>query len=298
MDNLNSNNKFDKILDWLNDRGIPNSIIGKYEISYSQTHDRIIIPVFDIEEKFLFNKYRRNPEQKTGPKYTYDKGSKTALYCAHHLKLSDRIIICEGELDCLILQNYGFYAVTSTGGSQSFQEEWVPLFEGKEIFVCFDYDKAGEEGKIRISKYLPHAKNVPLPKEVGEHGDITDFFIKLKKTASDFETMLSFAAPLIPEEQRQAPVKAKKPRKSKGSDTDIAVAKAVPLEDICPVMKFDAHGNAICPFHNERTASFRKFPDNHFHCFGCGAHGDAIDFYMRLNNVGMKDAIRALVDQK
>ncbi|MGC8469484.1 MAG: CHC2 zinc finger domain-containing protein, partial [Acetobacteraceae bacterium] len=27
-----------------------------------------------------------------------------------------------------------------------------------------------------------------------------------------------------------------------------------------------------CPFHNEKTPSFYVY-DDHFHCFGCGAHG-------------------------
>ena len=35
-----------------------------------------------------------------------------------------------------------------------------------------------------------------------------------------------------------------------------------------------------CPFHGEKTPSFYVY-DDHFHCFGCGAHGDAITFVMR-----------------
>lgn len=38
-----------------------------------------------------------------------------------------------------------------------------------------------------------------------------------------------------------------------------------------------------CPFHNERTASFVLYPNNTFHCFGCGANGQgAIDFCVAL----------------
>ncbi len=42
-------------------------------------------------------------------------------------------------------------------------------------------------------------------------------------------------------------------------------------------------GFACCPFHNERTPSFKVYED-HFHCFGCGAHGDRIssDFGLKL----------------
>jgi len=47
----------------------------------------------------------------------------------------------------------------------------------------------------------------------------------------------------------------------------------------------------LCPFHGEKTASFTVYPhDNHFHCFGCGAHGDAIGFIRRIEGVGFAEA--------
>ena len=36
-----------------------------------------------------------------------------------------------------------------------------------------------------------------------------------------------------------------------------------------------------CPFHGEKTPSFYVYEDGHYHCFGCGAHGDAIGFVMQ-----------------
>lgn len=48
-----------------------------------------------------------------------------------------------------------------------------------------------------------------------------------------------------------------------------------------------------CPFHDERTPSFHVY-DDHFHCFGCGAHGDAIGFVMRAQGVGFRDAVDQL----
>jgi DNA primase len=36
-----------------------------------------------------------------------------------------------------------------------------------------------------------------------------------------------------------------------------------------------------CPFHDERTPSFVIYSDNSYHCFGCGAHGNAIDFLIK-----------------
>lgn len=52
----------------------------------------------------------------------------------------------------------------------------------------------------------------------------------------------------------------------------------------------ELHG--LCPFHNEKTASFYLVPaKGFFHCFGCGAHGDAIGFVMRYRNLDFPDAV-------
>jgi DNA primase len=42
----------------------------------------------------------------------------------------------------------------------------------------------------------------------------------------------------------------------------------------------------LCPFHSERTPSFRVYDKapTHYHCFGCTAHGDAITLYRELDN--------------
>jgi CHC2-type zinc finger protein len=38
----------------------------------------------------------------------------------------------------------------------------------------------------------------------------------------------------------------------------------------------------LCPLHQEKTGSFHVYPDNHFHCYGCGAHGDVTDLEQGL----------------
>lgn len=52
-----------------------------------------------------------------------------------------------------------------------------------------------------------------------------------------------------------------------------------------------------CPFHEEKTASFCVFPDNHFHCFGCGISGDSIAFVMKRENLTFPQAVKFLVRQ-
>ncbi|HWA79540.1 MAG TPA: DNA primase, partial [Acetobacteraceae bacterium] len=48
-----------------------------------------------------------------------------------------------------------------------------------------------------------------------------------------------------------------------------------------------------CPFHDEKTPSFYVY-DDHFHCFGCGAHGDAISFVMQSQGLGFMEAVGQL----
>jgi DNA primase len=48
-----------------------------------------------------------------------------------------------------------------------------------------------------------------------------------------------------------------------------------------------------CPFHNEKTPSFYVY-DDHFHCFGCGAHGDAIGFAMRAEGGSFPEVVERL----
>lgn len=55
----------------------------------------------------------------------------------------------------------------------------------------------------------------------------------------------------------------------------------------------NSSGFCICPFHNEKTASLKLYR-NHFHCFGCHAHGDVIKFVMLMDNVTWKEAFKSL----
>jgi DNA primase len=52
-----------------------------------------------------------------------------------------------------------------------------------------------------------------------------------------------------------------------------------------------------CPFHKEKTASFHVVPDKGFyHCFGCGQHGNAIDFVMAIDGVDFSQALQRLAE--
>lgn len=48
-----------------------------------------------------------------------------------------------------------------------------------------------------------------------------------------------------------------------------------------------------CPFHGEKTPSFYVY-DDHYHCFGCGEHGDVITFVMKTTGAGFMEAVESL----
>ena len=51
-----------------------------------------------------------------------------------------------------------------------------------------------------------------------------------------------------------------------------------------------------CPFHNEKTPSFYVY-DDHYHCFGCGQHGDAIGFTMQTEGLAFREAVERLAGE-
>lgn len=50
----------------------------------------------------------------------------------------------------------------------------------------------------------------------------------------------------------------------------------------------------LCPFHSESTPSLTVFEDGHYHCFGCHAHGDLIDWVQARQGLDFGSAIELL----
>jgi hypothetical protein len=185
----------DHIRQYLNARGITDAIISEYWLGWGEFYGKwwITIPIKDIEGNFAFFKLRQDPNQ-GNEKITFPKGIEAQIYDWETLqKNTDKIFICEGELDRLLLMSKGIPAITGTHGAGTFKQEWCENIEkGKKIYVCFDNDEAGKKGAEKALKMLASVSNktyfVALPEEVGAGGDITDYFIKLNGNAEDLFT--------------------------------------------------------------------------------------------------------------
>ena len=67
------------------------------------------------------------------------------------------------------------------------------------------------------------------------------------------------------------------------------------IDSYVPLKKQGTAHVACCPFHNEKSPSFNVIPKKQFyHCFGCGASGNAISFAMQHLNQGFPEAVETL----
>jgi ligand-binding SRPBCC domain-containing protein len=73
---------------------------------------------------------------------------------------------------------------------------------------------------------------------------------------------------------------------------DIDLAAIVESSGIELSSKYGKHVG-LCPFHSDTAPSFYVY-DDHFHCYGCGAHGDVIEFVRRLHGYSFKEALQHL----
>jgi DNA primase len=73
------------------------------------------------------------------------------------------------------------------------------------------------------------------------------------------------------------------------------------IEVLSPYLKLQRAGasyKGLCPFHEEKTPSFIiQRGDSHYHCFGCGAHGDAIQFLMTHLKMSFVEAVESLAER-
>ena len=124
-------------------------------------------------------------------KYFSLPGSKAMLFnMTTLLESSRKVVICEGEFDCMTLDQLGFDAV-GIPGANSFQDAWVDHFsECKRVYICLDNDKAGRAGAEKMSLKLGQkAKIVEMP----EGRDVNDWVNIDGKNQDDFNLLFGRA---------------------------------------------------------------------------------------------------------
>jgi len=142
---------------YLNARGISNATIDQYKLGYGQFYRRPWIT-------YAFFKLRQDPDH-GNEKMTYPKGIEAQLYDWETLtKPNIPIVVCEGEMDRLLLVSQMISAVTSTHGAMTFKEEWVEkIRKDKKIYICYDNEAYGNTGMQRSGATPLGAKTTTSP---------------------------------------------------------------------------------------------------------------------------------------
>jgi len=291
-----------RIRQYLNRRGIPDVAIDFHLLGWNGW--RITIPISNRKGQVAFFKLARDPDYpQDGPKMMASQGGYLELYGWEQVKRKPSpLIICEGEFDRLVLEANGFCAVTSTGGAGAFRFEWAKEFEAiAEVYVCFDRDEAGENGALRVARMIPHSKIIELPEGVGKGGDVTDFFVRLRKTRGDFLRLLEEAKPAPPKPERPIPknLPTSRIQDSLFSQRVNQIKSQVSIDKVIgQYIKLQSSGNSfvgLCPFHEDHNPSFTVYPSSGtFHCYGCNKHGDVIKFLQDIDNLSFSQALDAL----
>jgi DNA primase len=290
----------DRIRQYLNGRGIPDEMIDLNLIGWNGW--RITIPIFNREGELIFFKQARDPEDKNeSPKMiAWPKGYLELYGWENLIEKPSEVIICEGEFDRLVLEANGFKAVTSTGGARAFKKEWATEFERMpNIYICFDNDEAGKNGALRVGRMIPHAKLVELPNELGEGGDVTDFFVRLGRTREEFVRLLQEAKPAPPEPEAPRYVPKTPKSDSLGRQRIERVKSLNPIVQVIgqyvELRPSGVNLVGLCPFHEDRIPSFTVYSaTGTFHCYGCGKHGDVISFLREREGLNFNQALDAL----
>ena len=188
----------DRIRQYLNGRGITDDVINSRKLGYGVIYGQpwITIPIKNAMGQYSYFKLRQDPINGSD-KITYPKNTDTHPVYSQIYEWSSLtdgtgpIVLCEGELDRLVLLSKEVEAVTGTHGAGTFKTEWVSGFVPHEcVYICFDRDDAGHDGAISAAQKLHEGgvgdiRIVTLPDEVGVGGDITDYFIKHGGTVED-----------------------------------------------------------------------------------------------------------------
>jgi DNA primase len=163
---------------YLNERGIKDRSIARFQIGYDSSERRVTIPVFDSNGtlRLVIKRAIRN---KDWPKYLYTEGVDKTRYLYGFDKIdpgmikSWGVVLVEGSIDCVILDQYGVKPVVAIMGSalSEFQAEIIARARPKCIYTMFDRDSSGIYATNSVHRLLsripqkvcrfPRGKNDP-----------------------------------------------------------------------------------------------------------------------------------------
>ena len=173
---------------YLNSRGITQHSIDRFQLGYVTDSDntsivgRLVIPYLTpagpVQLKYRCIQEHDCRERGHG-KYIYDEGATQHLYNAQALLHTDRVVVCEGELDVIAAEQAGVAAV-GYPGTQTWEKNrfWAYCFDSvSEIAVVADGDDAGRKAAKRVAALLGDAVDAAIRVVYMPDGEDTNSFL-------------------------------------------------------------------------------------------------------------------------
>jgi len=181
-----------------NERGVSIAILKEWEIGWHERTGRVAIPIRDENGVCVNVRLYSFTESGTQKMLSWRQGFGTARLWPLEAFEEPYVFLCEGEMDRLVLADRGINAVTSTGGAKTWKSEWSKWFDGLQVRIVYDMDRAGDEGARKAAGSIAeHALEVKIIRldltKAGE--DITDYFVNYGYGIDDLRE-LSAAAPI------------------------------------------------------------------------------------------------------
>jgi hypothetical protein len=190
----------------MEERGFSLETIKRFKLMWDA--DRIGIPILDIHDNIV--NIRRYSKTESGAKkmVSYKIGyGRARLFPIRNIYNDSVVLINEGEMDCILANQLGYNSITVTGGAGTWSDSFTEKFRNKIVWICYDVDKAGVNGSLRISNILygiaKEIKNIKLPITDIENGDFTDYILKLNHSKQDFDNLVEKTPAFTPMNQEK-----------------------------------------------------------------------------------------------
>lgn len=188
-------------------RGLTDETLVRFQLGWDG--ERITIPIYDEFNTLVnFRRYKWNSKDDQWKVLNYvDEHGNTygevRIFGIENLVNDDieEVVWCEGEMDRIIAEQYGFPAACPTSGAGTWKPEWIRYFRNKKrVYIVQDNDEAGRNATKKLCEKLCRAVEVYVinwPEDFPHKGDITDFFVKCGYSAEDFRKLLDNATKYV-----------------------------------------------------------------------------------------------------
>lgn len=189
--------KSPNMMKWLTEiRGISKETAIKFKLGTDG--NRLWIPIM-VKGKYLnVRKHSSNKNDKVKT-MSYKSGmGAVKLWPDTEIVAGEDILICEGELDCMLANQMGFHAVTATSGAGMWPDDANTLIKDvKDIVFIYDIDNAGRSGVNivgrKLTKLGKRIKDVRLPITTPANADLTDYVVVHGATKETLQKLIDEA---------------------------------------------------------------------------------------------------------